>query len=171
MSEEIKKALNGIIIDLLKKYSESKNKDIYIDACTNQVELYKIIEYLQTQILENKFFILKNGTSHWYFMDVIIQSFRDNKLLVAKLKNTDELVGYGVYDNEKIRIIEIFDKYKRKGYGRFLLEYMENKISSILITAFPITSDSIEFWKKCKYETCIVGGILMVLKNISRTII
>lgn len=96
------------------------------------------------------------------------------KYLVYLLDNT--VVGYlyysDIYDRIEINQIEVFDGYKRKGFGLSLLDYLIKKGKSITLEVKCDNEPAIRLYEKCGFKKVSVrkgyyngiDGILMILE-------
>ncbi len=121
---------------------------------------FDIIEYLQNDIKTKGI----KADSFWHNLDVILDARRDGTLVVITVDG--KLVGYIAYSYEYMReseidILEILPPYRRKGYGRKLVEWVENDLNtkwsnecngrSGCIIDFEALSGSEEFWLAMGY--------------------
>ncbi len=91
---------------------------------------FEIIKYLQKDI-ETKGI---TADSFWHNLDGILNAHRKGTLVVIVVDGN--LAGYAAYSyahtflgNSEIDIVEILDPYKRRGYGRKLVEWIENDLN------------------------------------------
>jgi len=77
------------------------------------------------------------------------------------LKNDDKIVGYfivhSIFEQMEIVIIAIDEEYQQKGYGKFLLEYIEylshkNGCNEIILEVSHLNNKAISFYEKNKFN-------------------
>lgn len=101
----------------------------------------------------------------------IIKAELTNVLMLGRIiiaEENNDFIGWLRYnyfwDNTPfINLLYILDKYRKKGYGKLLTEYWEEKMRCLgfnsVLTSTPSNESSQNFYKKLGYKT--IGGFLM----------
>lgn len=133
----------------------------------SNIQFESIKEYLNTEQITGN-------------LPSVISSFERNELIVLFRKN--ELIGFSAYlfdyPVSKINVVEIVEKYRRKGFGKKLAnttlkEIQKRKGEVVELFCAPTNSES--FWKKIGFknlpETRFTNGQIIMYKTLVETLL